>query len=62
MKFISAENGGEAALQAFYRAVVTARSKASDEPSYEIYARFWNDLLALIRLDPRFSDEWEKPD
>jgi len=62
MNFISAENGDEAALKAFFRAVVIAKSNASNEPSYEIYARFWNDLLALIRLDPRFSGEWEKSD
>jgi hypothetical protein len=62
MNIISAENGGEAGLHAFFRAVVRARLKDSGEPGYEVYARFWNDLLALIRLDPRFLSEWEKSD
>jgi hypothetical protein len=62
MYIISAEYGGEAGLHAFFRAVLRASQENSGEPDYEVYARFWNDLLTLIRLDPRFSSEWQKSD
>jgi len=59
MKFISAEHEDAAGFEAFFRAVERARSKASAEPVHEQLGHLWIELLDLIRLDPRFSSEWE---
>jgi hypothetical protein len=62
MNFISVENEGASGLKAFFQAVVRARLKATTEKNYELYAPLWQDLLAKIRSDLRFSTEWECSD
>src|SRR5882762_3030379 len=60
MSFISAENEGYAGFEAFFRAVAKAKLKASVESNYDAFVQLWNDLLTKIRVDPRFSSEWER--
>ena len=59
MNFISAEHEGEAGFKALFYAVVKANSIAASEDNYGSFAPLWSDLLAKIRVDPRFSIEWE---
>jgi len=59
MSFISAENEDGDGFKSFFQAVAKAKLEASSESSLDAFIHLWNDLLDKIRLDPRFSSNWE---
>jgi len=62
MNFISVENEDENGLKAFFKAVVRAKARAGTESNFGVYVPLWQNLLAKIRMDSRFSPEWERSD
>lgn len=57
MNFISADNQSEICFRAFADAAFKAHSKAQTEDLYKDFYPAWNNLLNLIRQDPRFLFE-----
>lgn len=55
MSFISCQNLDVAGCMVFFEAVTKAKNRAQSEDVSAVFGPLWDNLLAKIRLDPRFS-------